>query len=722
MKQADHTSSPRPEASTQPAAQEKRVLPANEDSPATGYLYRMLARKPDHTTLTIASALTLLWSGVMMAYVTGFYGLEGLTSAPRAELALLTAAALAPIVLIWLVAFTIWRTQELRIMADALARTALRLTEPEETAKGDLQRLGNTVAAHLATMAHGLDETYARAQEINALLNAQLSEIDQGGERAVLRAEQLNTLLKEHKDGLKDLATSLGNETDTVARMMSNQVATVRGATTTAEQKLGAASERLRQQTEALTRASETVIAGADATTSTLDRQSSRLEAVAQNALSKADGLTSRYEAQRDALAAAALALETERTRLDASFEKHRNLIESTSGDLTKRTQDIDEAVARLSRELTHAMETASARATSLGTTFAGEVSSITKAANDAANAVGDASRSAKDSLVAATTSFGTATDSAAQAALKAADALTHASAEIEGAITIHTSAAHEKLDRRILELQQEIEKTGSTADTAAERLGKIMFSIGGAAKDAGNALVSASDELAQRMNDLPEEAAEGAEALQRVLEDQVSALASIAEIVVRHARTIDRANSAGRTSAAPLAAAPLTGAALTPPSRTARDTNRETGNWGISDLLAAAGQESHAPKPGGGELHRRSLHIIESLQSIAIDLDRALEQSPPPDLWRRYKAGERNVFARRLYNLQGRDLLDKISAKYTNEKEFRADTDKFINLFEQLLNDANDRDREGILAETYLTSDTGKVYLMLAQATGRLG
>ena len=115
-------------------------------------------------------------------------------------------------------------------------------------------------------------------------------------------------------------------------------------------------------------------------------------------------------------------------------------------------------------------------------------------------------------------------------------------------------------------------------------------------------------------------------------------------------------------------------------------------------------------------------MHIIESLQSIAIDLDRALEQSPPPDLWRRYKAGERNVFARRLYNLQGRDLLDKISDKYASEKEFRADADKFINLFDQLLNDANDRDREGILAETYLTSDTGKVYLMLAQATGRLG
>jgi hypothetical protein len=42
--------------------------------------------------------------------------------------------------------------------------------------------------------------------------------------------------------------------------------------------------------------------------------------------------------------------------------------------------------------------------------------------------------------------------------------------------------------------------------------------------------------------------------------------------------------------------------------------------------------------------------------------------------------------------------------------------------MFEQLLSAASSRDRDNILVETYLTSDTGKVYLMLAQASGRLG
>jgi methyl-accepting chemotaxis protein len=682
--------------------------PANEDSAATGQLYKLMLRRPSPAINITAASLSLLWVGALAAYVGGFYGFDGLASVPRPELALFTATALAPLTLIWLVAFTVWRSQEMRLMADALARTALRLTDPEETALGDMSRLGQAVNGHLGVMSAGLTQTFDRAAALNELLQQQIAEIDEGSTRAEQRAKQLNHLLEAHKDKLEELALSLGSETDTVTQMMNEQVASVRTVTTTAEQKLGAASESLRQQTESLSRASEAAIGSADATTSMLDRQSSRLEVVAQTALSKADGLTERYEAQRNAIAEAALALETERNQLDASFEKHRNLIESTSGDLTERTREIDEAVGRLAHELSHSMETASSRAKILGTTFAGEVTAITRAANDAANSVGDATRSAKDSIEAVTHSFESAAEDTKETAKNTATTISEAATDIAKAVSTHSDAAAQNLNTRIAQLQTEMEKTASSAESASERLGAAMFGIGGAAKEAGRALHAACEELETRMNDLPEEAAEGAQALQVVLEDQVSALASIAEIVVRHARSLDRSAPQSAPSSLPVTS-----------HQTGR--SREGSNWGISELLAAAGHADTTAKSGSGELHRRSLHIIESLQSIAIDLDRALEQSPPADLWRRYQAGERNVFARRLYNLQGRALYDQISEKYAAEREFREDVDKFAGLFEQLLTEAAERDREGILAETYLTSDTGKVYLLLAQATGQL-
>ena len=41
---------------------------------------------------------------------------------------------------------------------------------------------------------------------------------------------------------------------------------------------------------------------------------------------------------------------------------------------------------------------------------------------------------------------------------------------------------------------------------------------------------------------------------------------------------------------------------------------------------------------------------------------------------------------------------------------------------FEKLLSDVARNDRDNMMTQTYLTSDTGKVYTMLAHASGRFG
>jgi hypothetical protein len=261
------------------------------------------------------------------------------------------------------------------------------------------------------------------------------------------------------------------------------------------------------------------------------------------------------------------------------------------------------------------------------------------------------------------------------------------------------------------------IEATASESDNAAERFNAAMIRLGGTAREAGRALHEATDDLAGRIDELPGEAAESALALKNVLQEQVSALATIAEIVVRHARLLDRS--------APLReATPPVPAARPAPPQAPRNTERR---WGLSELLAAAEHKPAADPAdlsgtGDRDFQRASLHVIETLQALAIDLDAALEQSPPAELWQRYQAGERNVFTRRLYNLAGRELYDRIAAKYRKDADFRTHVDRFTTTFESLLGAATARDRDNILVQTYLTSDTGKVYLMLGQATGKLG
>lgn len=127
------------------------------------------------------------------------------------------------------------------------------------------------------------------------------------------------------------------------------------------------------------------------------------------------------------------------------------------------------------------------------------------------------------------------------------------------------------------------------------------------------------------------------------------------------------------------------------------------------------------APAPNAPASPMSSRHMIEALQAMAIDLCRFLEDDPPHELLKRYRNGERNVFARRLAGALGHEHMQMIAQKHQSDREFRDTVDRYINQFEALLELTARNDRDNVLVETYLASQTGKVYMTLASATGRL-
>ena len=91
-------------------------------------------------------------------------------------------------------------------------------------------------------------------------------------------------------------------------------------------------------------------------------------------------------------------------------------------------------------------------------------------------------------------------------------------------------------------------------------------------------------------------------------------------------------------------------------------------------------------------------------------------------DLWQRYQSGDRNIFNREIYTPQGRRTFDEINAKYNADQKFQESVDRYVADFERLIADVSKNDSDNIMTQTYLTSDTGKVYTMLAHAAGRFG
>ena len=98
------------------------------------------------------------------------------------------------------------------------------------------------------------------------------------------------------------------------------------------------------------------------------------------------------------------------------------------------------------------------------------------------------------------------------------------------------------------------------------------------------------------------------------------------------------------------------------------------------------------------------------------------IDHDAAAELWDRYKRGERNVFTRRLYTMQGQKTFDEIRNKYRADREFKQTVGRYIGECERLLEDVSRGDRGQVVARTYLTSETGKVYTMLAHAAGRFG
>jgi hypothetical protein len=179
---------------------------------------------------------------------------------------------------------------------------------------------------------------------------------------------------------------------------------------------------------------------------------------------------------------------------------------------------------------------------------------------------------------------------------------------------------------------------------------------------------------------------------------------------------------SHGATAPAP---APAPRKAPAPAAPSAEAQAQGTG-W-VTDLLRAASREEEKPQaqrpaapaaPATPERNPR--HVVESLNSLSVDIARAIDHDASVELWRRYQRGERDVFTRRLYTLKGQQTFDEIKSKYGREPEFRAAVDRYITDFEKLLSDVARNDRDHMMTQTYLTSDTGKVYTMLAHASGR--
>ncbi len=117
----------------------------------------------------------------------------------------------------------------------------------------------------------------------------------------------------------------------------------------------------------------------------------------------------------------------------------------------------------------------------------------------------------------------------------------------------------------------------------------------------------------------------------------------------------------------------------------------------------------------------RRVALLIESLNSTAIDVTKILSNDVTDTAWASYLRGDRGIFSRRAVRLLDNSEAKELARHYQDDSEFREQVNRYIHDYEAMLRNVMSTRDGSPLSVALLSSDTGKLYVALAQAIERL-
>ena len=162
-------------------------------------------------------------------------------------------------------------------------------------------------------------------------------------------------------------------------------------------------------------------------------------------------------------------------------------------------------------------------------------------------------------------------------------------------------------------------------------------------------------------------------------------------------------------SSAASAAPRPVAAPAITAP---APASDRGQPGW-LSNLLAAASRDEPEETASKG---------AETLEALSREISSLIDNAAAAEMWDRWRRGDTGAVSRRLYTEAGQQAFDELRRRFRADPQFRETTTRYMQEFERLLSKIGQNDREGAQWRAYLLSNTGKVYTILAHASGKLG
>jgi predicted DNA-binding protein len=464
-----------------------------------------------------------------------------------------------------------------------------------------------------------------------------------------------------------------------------------------------------------------------------LTTQTQTLREVSRGLLDQIHGLTQRFENQGQAILTAAKALDSSNTKIDSILEGRHQAIIALLHTVNTKAQDLDGMMRSYAGMMENTLAQAEQRAKQVGSALARD------------------------------------TAGQAQAALTQIERLRQEAQS-------HTSRAVADLkgsfEQIITQIGRQLEQMRGQFDTTSRGMHEV-------AQKTATDLDGLRQEMQKRMETLPEQTAQTTAAIRKALDQQVKEIEAIAPVLTKAAT--QAVAQAAPTPPAPMPSAPMQGGGADPfrqprggqglppsggfdlppvgrpggqhdlPPMPKFDASGRPASGGgaemdqvTNSLAQQLGGASYSPQGGGGRggfgvsdtpdqnygggqsfgtrgVQQASSPLGGGNQLRLDELARAIDQRTASEVWYRFRSGDRGALGRHIYSLDGQATFDEISRRYDRDPDFRSTVDRYIGDFERLLGEAEASDPEGRMLQNYLVSETGRVYLLLAHASGRL-
>jgi len=589
---------------------------------------------------------------------------------------------------------------------DAASTTLVtKLDETSSTFVNKLESASVALVSKSENVTKSLHEGAAEVERTLGNLSEQITQtlVERTGETVRGFAEQTHQIAATHEALRENVVGSLDKLLE--SNRLFKQL--LQGVTESLEPLENAVAKRVANLQGAL----ETSITTSRTSVDWIDNQMNELRNISGGVLRDLAAVTQRFEGQGRYIASVAETLSETHGRIDQSLEERREAIEHIIRLLVDRTAEIEENFGDRSQQIAE-------RLSAFNRLLQESLTTAEQRAQDIARHIIDS------------------TNQISQTVTKQHEVIRAGYSEERGRTATALKNTYEEAMEEMKQMFSDLqERFTETAREVRDVAGEVQASLD-----------QTRVELKRGVLELPHETRESADAMRRVVADQLKALAELNEIVSRHSRDMEAVEptraiyreeavagggryAAGEASVTALASARTRAAAPRGEPIEFRRPQREQAEPARRPQRAVPAPREEAERGGWlTDLVQKDEGIdddgedtVESLDSLSLDIARMIDHEAAVDLWDRHKRGERNVFTRRLYTAAGQKTFDEIRRRYRKNNEFRETVDRYIDEFERLLDQVSRDDRGQVLSKTYLTSDTGKVYTLLAHAAARL-